>query len=108
VVLVKIHNKRGDDVDYIKSYNVKGYPTFVLASKDGETLQRWWGYGKDGFLKEMKNGLSDPTTIAEKKERFATTPDAKTARALAKYHYTRGELKDSETYYLDAPERISK
>ena len=38
----------------------------------------------------------------EKKERFATTPDAKTARALAKYHYTRGELKDSETYYLDA------
>ena len=102
MVLVKIHNKRGDDVDYIKSYNVKGYPTFVLASKDGETLQRWWGYGKDGFLKEMNNGLSDPSTIAEKKERFATTPDAKTATALAKYHYTRGELKDSETYYLDA------
>jgi tetratricopeptide (TPR) repeat protein len=100
--LVKIHNKRGDDVDYIKSYNVKGYPTFVLASKDGKTLQRWWGYGKEDFLKEMKNGMSDPTTIDEKKERFVKTPDAKTAKSLAIYHYTRGELKESETYYLAA------
>jgi tetratricopeptide (TPR) repeat protein len=73
-----------------------------LASKDGETLQRWWGYSKEDFLKEMKNGLSDPTTITEKKERFVKTPDAKTARALAIYHYTRRELKESESYYLAA------
>jgi hypothetical protein len=100
--LVKIHNKRGEDVDYIKTYNVKGYPTFVFASKDGETLGRWWGYSKDDFLQEMKIALSDPTTITEKKERFVTKPDAKTARALAKYHYTRRELKESEKYYLTA------
>jgi len=81
---------------------VNGYPTFVFATKDGETLGRWWGYSKDDFLKEMKNALSDPTTITEKKERFAVKPDAKTARTLAVYHYTRRELKESETYYLEA------
>lgn len=81
---------------------MSGYPTFVFASKDGETLGRWWGYSKDDFLKEMKTALSDPTTITEKTERFTRNPDAKTARALAKYHYTRRELKESEKYYRAA------
>jgi hypothetical protein len=81
---------------------VNGYPTFVFASKDGETLGRWWGYSKDDFLKEMNIALSDPTTITEKMDRFAIRPDAKTARALAKYHFTRRELKESEKYYLAA------
>jgi tetratricopeptide (TPR) repeat protein len=102
VILVKIHNKRGEDVQYAKSYNVKGFPTFVLASKDGETLYRWWGYSKEDFLQEIKTGLEDPTTIAEKKERYSIKPDKKTAKTLAIYHYTRGELKDSEKYYLEA------
>jgi tetratricopeptide (TPR) repeat protein len=102
VVLVKIHNQRGNDIDLIATYNVRGFPTFVLASKDAETLQRWWGYSKDDFLIKMKDGLQDLTTIAEKKARFAKKPDVRTAKALAIYHYTRGELKDSEQYYLDA------
>ena len=100
--MVKIHNQRGDDVKYAKSYNVRGYPTFVFASKDGETLHRWWGYGKEEFINEMKFGLEDPTTISEKKTRYSKNPDVRTAKALAIYHYTRGELKDSESYYLDA------
>ena len=102
VILVRIHNKRGEDTRYISSYNVKGYPTFVLLSKNEETLGRWWGFSRDEFLKEMKIALSDPTTIAEKKERFANKPDSKTALALAKYYYTQNELKESETYYRAA------
>jgi len=74
----------------------------VLASKDGETLYRWWGYSKEDFLKEIKIGLEDPTTITEKKERFSKNPDERTAKALAIYHYTRRELKESENYYLKA------
>jgi tetratricopeptide (TPR) repeat protein len=73
-----------------------------LASKDGETLYRWWGYSKEDFLKEIKIGLEDPTTITEKKERFSKKPDERTAKALAIYHYTRRELKESENYYLEA------
>jgi tetratricopeptide (TPR) repeat protein len=100
--LVKIHNQRGNDVELLTSYKVKGFPTFVLASKNGETLHRWWGYSKENFLDEMKSGLEDPTTIAEKKERYAKKPDAKTASVLAAYHYTRDELKEAENYYLEA------
>jgi hypothetical protein len=100
--MVRIHNEKGEDTDYIYSYDVKGYPTFLFISKNGETLGRWWGYSKDNFLKEMNIALSDPTTITEKKERFVQKPDAKTARALAKYHYTRGELIEAEKYYLAA------
>lgn len=102
VILVRIHNTRGEDARYIDSYRVKGYPTFVFLSKNEETLSRWWGYSRDEFLMEMKNALKDPTTIAEKKERFANKPDTKTALALAKYHYTRNELKESEPYYRAA------
>jgi len=80
----------------------------VIASKDGETLRRWWGYSKDDFLSQMKSGLSDPTTISEKKERFAENPDAMTARALAQYHFTRDELKESEYYYHAAAKYDSK
>ena len=50
----------------------------------------------------MKTGLEDPTTIAEKKGRYAKNPDLKTAKTLAIYHYTRGELKDCEYYYQQA------
>ena len=99
---MKIHNKRGKDVEYTKTYQVKGFPTFVLSSKEGETLHRWWGYSKEDFLKEMKMGLEDPATITEKKERYAKNPDLKTAKILAVYHYTRGELKDCEYYYQQA------
>jgi tetratricopeptide (TPR) repeat protein len=102
VVLVKVHNKRGDDVNLIKSYKVRGYPTFVLSSKEGETLYRWWGYTKEAFLNEIKQGLADPTTIVEKNERYNKNPDAKTAKALAAYHYTTGDMENAQRFYTDA------
>jgi tetratricopeptide (TPR) repeat protein len=108
VILVKIHNIRGEDTDYVRSFQINGYPTFVIVSKDGETIRRWWGYRKDDFLNEMKIGLTDPTTISEKRERFTRKPDAKTARALAQYHSTRGELKESEFYYHAAAKYDTK
>ena len=102
VVLVRIHNQRGDDSGLHKSYKVIGYPTFVLASRTGETLYRWWGYSKDEFMDEISKGLADPTTITEKQARYISNPDLKTAAALATYHFTRGDYKKSVDYYSDA------
>jgi len=56
------------DIDISKKYNIKGYPTFILANKDGEPLYRWWGYTKEMLFDEMDLGFSDLTTIAEKEK----------------------------------------
>jgi len=54
------------------------------------------------FFKEMDAGLADPTTIAEKKKRFSSRPDAATARALANYFQTQAEVKEAVLYYNQA------
>ena len=81
---------------------MKGYPTFILANEKGETISRWWGYSKDMFFEELKIGFSDLTTIAEKESRYKNEPDAKTARVLASYYNTRGEMKKAASLYEDA------
>jgi tetratricopeptide (TPR) repeat protein len=73
-----------------------------LENKSGETLHRWWGYRKESFIEEIRSGLDDPTTIAEKLRRYAKNPDLKTALALASNYYTQGESKKVVNYYLDA------
>lgn len=102
VILVKIHNKKGADVALLETYKVRGYPTFVLENNEGETLHRWWGYSKEGFLKEIEAGLADPTTIVEKMTRYKTKPDLHTALALASNFSTIGEMTKVVSYYKDA------
>jgi len=102
VVLVQIDCEKGDGIDIAKEYNVKGYPTFVLVNKDGESLYRWWGYSKEMLFDELDLGFSDLTTIAEKEKRYKTNSDANTARALASYYNTQGEIKKAVKFYEDA------
>ena len=54
------------------------------------------------FFSEINAGLADPTTIAEKKERFSQKPDAATAKALASYFQTQNEVKQAVLYYNQA------
>jgi len=86
----------------MKQYNVKGYPTFILINKDGETISRWWGYSKKMFFEEFDLGFSDLTTIPDKEARYKDKPDAKTARILASYYNTQGEMKKAASLYEDA------
>lgn len=102
VVLVQIDCEKGDGINLAKKYNVKGYPTFILANKNGETLFRWWGYSKEMLIDEMGQGFSDLTTIAEKEKRYKAKPDANTAKALASFHDTQGEIKKAAKFYEDA------
>lgn len=87
-----------------KSFGVRGYPTFALVNAETQTLHRWIGYEKDFFLEVLEAGLTDPTTIEEKVERFKTTPDAATAEALASYHDSKAEYADAISYYKKAAE----
>jgi tetratricopeptide (TPR) repeat protein len=102
VILVQIDAEKGNGVDLKKQYSVKGYPTFILTNKDGETIARWWGYSKAMFFEEFDLGFSDLTTIPQKEERFKEKPDANTARILASYYNTRGEMKQAASLYEQA------
>ena len=102
MILVQIDCEKGDGIDIAKEYNIKGHPTFVLVNKDGESLYRWWGYSKEMLFDELDLGFSDLTTIAEKEKRYKTKPDANTAKALASYYNTQGEIKKAVKFYEDA------
>jgi tetratricopeptide (TPR) repeat protein len=99
---VQIDAEKGVGVDLKNQYNVKGYPTFILTNKDGETMSRWWGYSKKMFFDEFDLGFSDLTTIPEKEARYKDKPDAKTARILASYYNTQGEMKKAASLYEEA------
>jgi tetratricopeptide (TPR) repeat protein len=102
VILVQIDAEKGDGVTLKEHYNIKGYPTFILANKEGEAIARWWGYQKEMFVEELDLGFTDMTTISEKEDRYKVKPDAKTARVLASYYNTQGEMKKATSFYEDA------
>ena len=73
-----------------------------MANKNGESLHRWWGYSKEMLFEELDLGFSDLTTTAEKEARYKNNPDAKTARLLASFYNTQGEIKKAATFFEDA------
>ena len=63
VILFQIDCEKGDGIELKKSFNIKGYPTFVLANKDADTMYRWWGYSREMLFDKLDAGFSDLTTI---------------------------------------------
>ena len=104
VILVQIDSEKGEGIELAKKYGIRGYPTFILANAEGEAYYRWMGYSKEYFFKKMETGMSDLTTITEKRKRFAEKPDAKTAAMLAEYSASKAEYKEAIAMYSRAAE----
>ena len=102
VVLVQIDCENGEGIDLAKTYNIQGYPTFVMADPSARTVYRWMGYTKEAFLHKVGAGLSDLTPIEEKEKRFAGRPDLPTALVLAEYAESTGKLRQAVDYYQEA------
>ena len=93
----------GEGVELAKQFKVKGYPTFIVTNADGETIERWADYeSPDKFVAAMKKSTTDPTTIAEKRERFEREPTARDASVLGNYHMSREELDEAAGYFETA------
>ncbi len=102
-MLFKINARKDEGVDLAKSYGVQGFPTFVVATHEGETLERWWGYeSPEKFVPTLQGALADPTTIEQKRARLEKKPNAPDALKLAMYHETRDEYEDAVKYYRQA------
>jgi thiol-disulfide isomerase/thioredoxin len=99
VVFLTIDSEKGDGVTHAQTYEVRVYPSFVLIDATGETIARWAGYGKDGFIANLNESLQDLTPITGKQARFEANPTAADAAALGSYHDARGEAKEAVDFY---------
>ncbi len=59
VILLEIDCESGTGPELARAYEVDRYPTFVLLTPDGDVQSLWLGFFKNGFLKELEDGLAD-------------------------------------------------
>ena len=96
--------EKGEGRDLAQRYQVKGYPTFILADARGEPFDRWMGYRRARFLKTLPVALADPTPIEAKRRRFAASPEARDAAALARCESSLTDYAGAMHYYRKAQE----
>jgi tetratricopeptide (TPR) repeat protein len=79
------------------------FPVFVLANSSGEVIYRWTGYtGSTHFISSLRKGLSDLTTVEERRARFQDSPSFQDALFLAGYASDIGEHLEAIEYYRQA------
>ena len=95
MVLLKLDAEKGEGVDIARSYNVRGYPSFILTNASGETYDRWMGYGEpEPFIETMAGATADPITVNDRLARFRkerNAPDAMKIGELRGYEGMNGE-----------------
>jgi tetratricopeptide (TPR) repeat protein len=107
VVLYIADRATDDGARLVEEHSVRAYPTFVLMNSQGEAIDSWIGYAKDGFVEKLSKALEDPTTIKEKEEEFARAPTAELAARLASYHAARSEYREAVQLYR-AADRLNR
>jgi len=102
VVLFKTDAER-EGKELAEQFSVGGYPTYVVANEGGEVLGRWWGFeSATEWMGKFEEVMSDPTTMTQKAERFAASPNASDAFILGRYHETREEYERAARFYAEA------
>lgn len=100
VVLFKIDAEKGEGVDMSRTYDVSGYPTFILMNAGGEVLDRWSGYGDPtSWIASMTAATDDPMTVDARVRRFRQEPTAADARKLGQLRHATGYYGDAVAFY---------
>ena len=102
VVLFQTDAGKGEGKDLAKEFDVKVYPTFVMVNKDGQTLDRWAGYGKEHFISTLADAMTDLSTIDEKLASYEEKPTAGVAVVLGRYSSALRNYADAVDYYTTA------
>lgn len=97
-------NAETDGKELAVEYAVTSYPNFIVTNAGGTTLARWAGYLKPMFLDRTREALDDPTTIDEKRARYAAHPTADDAAKLGRYCDARSEYAEALPFYKAAQE----
>jgi thiol-disulfide isomerase/thioredoxin len=102
VVLFKTDAERAGK-ELAKKFLVGGFPTYVVANANGETLGRWWGFeSAEEWTGKFAEVMADPITVAGRATRHEESPNATDAFALARFHETREEYGRADELYTEA------
>jgi tetratricopeptide (TPR) repeat protein len=105
VVVCALDAGAGSGAELATAYGVNNYPTFILASSQGETIDRWYGFGcHKCFVKRLAAALEDPLTIARRLERFRDQPSEGDARKLGDIRLAEGMFAEAAAFYGRAKE----
>jgi thiol-disulfide isomerase/thioredoxin len=103
VVFTSIDAEKGEGVELAETYEIHGYPTYVLMTASGEVIDRWSGYGDpEGFVETLGGALADPTTLDEKAKRFERAPTASDAKVLGRIAESKSDYTGALDYYRRA------
>jgi len=105
VVLFKVDAEKGAGIALAREHAVRSYPTFVLTNTDGETLDRWLGFGgAPWFIETAKAAVTDPVTANARMKRMAGTPNEVDAKKLGELRQATGHPGDAIAFYRRAQE----
>jgi len=103
VIYHHLDAEKGEGIELAKTFEVKGYPMFVLTDSHGAPLDRWVGYASpDDFIKTLADATSDPITVEARRARFATSPTTSDAARLARITATESKLQEAVDLYTRA------
>jgi thiol-disulfide isomerase/thioredoxin len=103
VVFHPLDAEKAEGLELAKPFKVTNYPTFILTNAKGETIDRWLGYSSpERWEKSLTLAAADPTTVEEKKARFAAKPTAEDAAQLGRISAARRDHAEALALYEKA------
>jgi thioredoxin-like negative regulator of GroEL len=103
VVLFRIDAEKGEGPEVAQGLEVQGFPTYVLMTPAGDTIDRWMGYSTPvEFVSTLAAGVADPVPVAVRERRFAEAPTEALAAGLARVADSRGQYAAAVDYYAKA------
>ncbi len=92
-VPLRVDGEKGEGPDLMKKFNIRGYPTTLLLTPEGDEIDRIVGYSGDKakFLQRVKEYVEGKNTLADLKHRVEEKPDdAELHIKLARKYNARG------------------
>jgi tetratricopeptide (TPR) repeat protein len=103
VILCTLDAKQGEGAGIARSYSVLNYPTFILTNSEGETIDRWYGYGcHECFVKRLMASVADPVTLNERLKRFQKKPSEEDAMKIGELRHAEGMFAEAVAYFRRA------
>lgn len=105
VVFLSIDAEKGEGIELAKKYDVSGFPTYVVVNAQGESIDRWAGYGgPEHFLSAFEGAMADTRTLAAKRAAFEEEPTAPLAAKFAAIESGTGDYDAAIALYEQAQE----
>ena len=105
VVFTAVDAEKGQGIELAKTYEVSGFPTYLMIDAEGEVIDRWSGYGgPEHFRTYYDRALEDPRPLAVKRAEFEESPTAELAVHFGEIAAGAGRYDEAIALYRRAQE----